>query len=855
MNKIERTSTDKVQGASALAELIFELYEPGTAVYAKRVGTGYEPAVNLQTKAKLPLTREAVEAHLSNQQPIGVYPVAPGADVCHFGVLDFDDHDGTTRWPTVRAKALAVAQTLKAEGIAFLAFRSGGGKGIHLLLPFDGPVRAAALRKKMRSILAQHELKDGTASVAEGQVEIFPKQDRNGPGKIGNLIALPLARHSVLLDEGLEVFKGDVLARLQSTRKNPASRISEEPGEEGSAPPPAAEVGGALPNPDKHPLMQCEFIQHCIKNPKIIGEPLWVAAGSSAARAPQGRAFFHFLSKQDRDRYSHEDTDQKFDHARTLQPYSCSKIGELGFPCPKMNPDGSCSITQGTSPASFVVPASALIESLRNVKKAHVRNRRIGMVVQTQLIQNGAFFLSKADQERLYFERAEKRLYRIGTDSFSAYLCDTFGLNSSEQEFNFVLAEVETHALRYGAPQDVHRVAHFSGEALYVDAGRQRMYRLDGKKIASLANGDDGILFRDSDRTDPFTFSAISGTGDVRVHLVDQLHTTNTEAKDLFHVYLYAMYFEKLLPTKPIVLITGEKGSGKSFAGRAIKKVLIGAKADVDIGVAADERSARAAFTHNYFVCMDNVDGMVDWLGNLLASVSTGAVIRMATLYKTNQESEFEPHCFVMINSRDPASLRRDDIADRLLILEVDRHTKFIPESQILGELALKRGAIRSEMLVNLNRIVAKLKKEKTAAPSAQRLADFAVLAGTIARVLKLPGAMRALQKMDETRNSFVLDGDPLIGALLNYTVEPDRPEWIATGPLFAVLETYGDFGRMTARSFGRKLKNVQSNLVKHLTIEWRSGLANTKEVKITPTEKARAELEERLGLNKQVKQ
>ena len=107
--------------------------------------------------------------------------------------------------------------------------------------------------------------------------------------------------------------------------------------------------------------------------------------------------------------------------------------------------------------------------------------------------------------------------------------------------------------------------------------------------------------------------------GYVKRHLADHLHTSDPDLKDLFEVYIYALFFETLLPTKPIVLITGEKGSGKSFAGRAIKKTFFGAQADVDIGVAADEGSARAAVTRNYFICMDNVDGMVDYITSLRA--------------------------------------------------------------------------------------------------------------------------------------------------------------------------------------------------------------------------------------------
>lgn len=833
-----------------LAEVLFALYAPGTTAYAMLVGRDYFPAKD-NAGVTLKLSPEVVEHHLTGKQPIGVYPVGSGSDVCHFAVLDFDDHDGTLGWDTVRSKASEVSKTLKDQGFTFLALRSGGGKGVHLFLPFDGPVKAAAVRRTLREVLSRHGLTDGSEGVANNQVEIFPKQDAVKAGKLGNLIALPLARKSVLLDDRFEeVSSEQVVQTLQALPRNSASLILDAPVPEELPASPHADVNTDMKEPGNHALVQCEFVQHCIKDAETLPEPLWLAAATNAAQAAQGRAFFHYISKHDGQRYDAAGTDAKFDHAQTLQAYSCRKLGEIGYICPKMRSDGTCSITGGTNPASFVIPVSRVIESLRAQKSTpQVRNRRIATTVKTRLIESGSFFVSTPDKELLYFERSEKQLYRLQSDAFAAYLSDKYGLNRAEQEFNFVQADIEAHALRYGVAKRVHRVAYFSGEALYVDAGAQQMYRLDGKSIVGLSNGDDGVLFRDSDRIEPFTFDPDTKAGYVRRYLTDQLHTSDVDLKDLLEVYIHALFFERLLPTKPIVLVTGEKGSGKSFVGRAIKRTLIGGNADVDIGLTADEGSARAAVTHNYFIVMDNVDGMVDWLGNLLASVSTGAVIRMRTLYKTNEESQFEPHCFVMVNSRNPASLQRDDIADRLLIFEVTRRKEFVPEGQLLGDLGKNRQAIRSELLMNLNRIVAALKSEQPAPPSTQRLADFAALTSTIAKVLNLPGAERAIAGMDERRNDLVLEGDPLVGALLGYTLDQTTPEWITTGALFAKLKENGDFGKLSARGFGKKLKNLQSNLREHLEIEWRDGAHNTKEVKLTPTPAARKALEERFGL------
>jgi hypothetical protein len=66
--------------------------------------------------------------------------------------------------------------------------------------------------------------------------------------------------------------------------------------------------------------------------------------------------------------------------------------------------------------------------------------------------------------------------------------------------------------------------------------------------------------------------------------------------------------------------------------------------------------------------------------------------------------------------------------------------------------------------------------------------------------------------------------------------VKAGRPDWLTTGELFTEITRVGDWRRMTSKSFGRRLKNLESNLRPHMMLEFRDGPHNTTEVKITPT-------------------
>lgn len=148
------------------------------------------------------LTDARLAQHVNGGPAYGAAPIRPGESVTMLGVLDFDSHKGETPWPEMQATALRVARALEAQGGRPVAFRSSGGQGIHLYCLWDEPQDAYSVRAWQRAALAAAGLAPGTKGVADGQVEVFPKQDAVGTKKkrFGNMFILPLAGASVPLD-------------------------------------------------------------------------------------------------------------------------------------------------------------------------------------------------------------------------------------------------------------------------------------------------------------------------------------------------------------------------------------------------------------------------------------------------------------------------------------------------------------------------------------------------------------------------------------------------------------------------------------------------------------------------------
>ena len=149
-----------------------------------------------------PLTTERLAQHLNGGPARGTCPIKEGESVTMVAVLDFDSHKGEVPWARMCLVASGVADAMGAAwGLWPVAFRSSGGRGIHLILLWEQAQDANSVRELLKSVLASCGLRNGTdGGVAAGVVEIFPKQPSVAVGDCGSQFILPLAGASELLE-------------------------------------------------------------------------------------------------------------------------------------------------------------------------------------------------------------------------------------------------------------------------------------------------------------------------------------------------------------------------------------------------------------------------------------------------------------------------------------------------------------------------------------------------------------------------------------------------------------------------------------------------------------------------------
>lgn len=146
------------------------------------------------------LDGEALARHLNGGPARGVSFIKPGEAVTMVAVLDFDSHRGEVGWAAMGETVGRVVDVLEMVwGMSPVLFRSGGGRGVHLYLVWPEAQDAYSVRAWLAEVLASVGLRNGTAGVGAGTVEIFPKADSVREGGFGNQVILPLSRESVPL--------------------------------------------------------------------------------------------------------------------------------------------------------------------------------------------------------------------------------------------------------------------------------------------------------------------------------------------------------------------------------------------------------------------------------------------------------------------------------------------------------------------------------------------------------------------------------------------------------------------------------------------------------------------------------
>jgi hypothetical protein len=230
---------------------------------------------------------------------------------------------------------------------------------------------------------------------------------------------------------------------------------------------------------------------------------------------------------------------------------------------------------------------------------------------------------------------------------------------------------------------------------------------------------------------------------------------------------------------RPILSASGPMGSGKTTAGRLVKRQWDPTTPET---VRYDPRDFLQKASHCYIPMLDNLSTLPDSASDTLCRLVTGEADSKRKLYTDDEDVIIELRRAVIINAINVPS-DRGDVLDRSLVVELER----IPDAERMTEEELwERFEVeRSELLGALFDVLAQAMARKAFLQLSRRprLADWGEYAAAVYEVMGW-GAEQFLSDWDEivkVQNRSTLDGSPVAQAIIKFMEDRESFEGSST--------------------------------------------------------------------------
>lgn len=739
----------------SLERTYYDIYFQDSTHYAEAY-INSRGAVAYKSIKGLP-TLDQIKQHIDGTGPaLGAYTVSPGNTV-RWMSWDIDSKIGIEK---AREFAKKISDFLTEKNIPHVLSFSGG-KGYHGDIFFrnkEDAQRAKEAGEELRELLGMP--KSGLL-----HVEVFPKQGQvDGDKKLGNLMRLPLGRHPLTGNQSVFVNTTDWESKPLDPEKVFEQRANLEDLEEALEGISDIDRMAGLLIPFWEDGQRHDVTLYtagmCAMNglSKVDAEELVQTIHTAV---PQGE-----LNDQLK---AVESTYEKYANGETI-------AGENGLatfiPARTLI---ALRKLMGSNAATLILQSIDAIRLEKNAPFVKVRNAAHAAV--TYMIENGK--LVRDDLSNTYWlNYFDHHLTEVDSYHWTRLMHNLMGLNMQEAFGRQVAESIRHKAYERAGIVTVKRRSHFDKEnfMLYINGGGPEIYILDGEEIKLAYNGEVDVLFKNSDDTMVLpNLLEIDEVLDPWEMMVDDVNfkegdLTANQQKELVKAMICAMFFPEIMPTRPIMMFMGDAGSGKTTTARRILWCMEGTKEDV-LGQVADKPDAlRASMAAHRMIVLDNVEKVnVPWLPDVLNRAATGSQVEVRRLHTTNQMQKIIFNVYMVLTGTD---LHYSDEAlyTRILPIYLKKLDVYNSEGAMRSNIENNFNGFWKGMLIELNKVVAALKRNKDINPPSQtRLADFAVFCHKIA-------------------DADFLDGDDLLKGLANL-VDRQKELLKEMSPFFAIVD------------------------------------------------------------------
>ncbi len=436
-----------------------------------------------------------------------------------------------------------------------------------------------------------------------------------------------------------------------------------------------------------------------------------------------------------------------------------------------------------------------------------VRLALISSIALAWLRSRGKFFADMNNpsyETSLFFDSAQGVLYLLHSNEFSSFLATVADVNREDKLFKYMVSLIDDMALDATITPRVVPSKEWDrrGGAIYISNGDSQVCKVTGGKFELVPNGTDDVLFIRGATLAPWTVEDGPGVDPFKDSMLFKLAALEKET-DRMNCRLWWLNLFACHANKPILLVTGPKGSGKTRLLQGMKQFLgmreDGKPDDTVNDIDPTDKGLDAFWIiedRGRFEIFDNYDSKIKWAENAFQTAATNGSAKRRELYKTSTLVTLSANAYMGVTSNNPIfTTEGGGLPDRIITARIGGGRKVSVGDELRKDIEEHRNQYMT-WLVRV--LMAALADEKPVDASINRRhPDYGVFAVRCGRAFgDEPGAIHAMEAAELDKALLPLLNDTIakeIVAVLRAQEPVGSMRFTATDMADAIIQRFGD--------------------------------------------------------------
>ncbi len=463
-----------------------------------------------------------------------------------------------------------------------------------------------------------------------------------------------------------------------------------------------------------------------------------------------------------------------------------------------------------------------------------IRKRYVFDLICHDMEDRGTFYRTVESEGNIvfYFKNEDKRLYMIQDKVFSKWVLFYYRQTSTDEYGRYILSEMDLYGTNTAEKVSIHKTAYYDVNSnisyIYNNAGQT--YKITTQDIILVDNGADGVIFKHDDNWKEIkpVFNDNDSLSKYFLDVIRFVEADEAEAKIAFKVHIFAMLFPQLFSSRPIMLLTGDIGSGKTLILKLLMKTFYGVDKFYSSPNEVDDFLSQ--IYNSYIVTLDNVEEIrKHQINDIIAAIATGATIPLRTYYTTVGQTNISPDIFLILDGVNPSL--RGDVLNRAIIYKIEKREKR-DDLDMLRDVGTYRGEMWGDILTFIKRILITIKsRTMQEVESDFRMQGFCNFGGYMMKDEEEANKLMSyLDKAPLFQAEMLVEKEPIVEALREYLDGREKTFVIASGNLFRELKEvakensiYWAYGKESGpKAFGRRFKGLRDTINNYIGPEWK---------------------------------